>query len=572
MRALDTNPNPGEPPGRRWTAWGKDILAALINAVVSVPDGLASAALAGVNPVYGLYTSVAAPIGGSLLVSAQLMQVSTTSASALAAGQAIASYPSAQRDQALFLLVLLTGVFLALFGLLRLGRLVRFVSHAVMIGFLSGVTVVLVLDQLAPLVGLNPSGPNEVMQFIDLVGHLGQLNVPTLLVGLLALGIIVGVGRSRLSTFSSLFAIVVPSVLVAALGLESVQRVVDVSPVPRGFPPLSLPDFTLLTPDLLLAAAAIAVVVAVQGAGVSQTVENPDGSRTDASRDMVAQGVANAASGLLSGIPAGGSVGQTALNISVGAQSRWAGVLAGVWMLGILFLAADLVGQVPMAVLAALMIMAGVSAVDLGEARSIWKLGGAARWAIAVTFLATLVLSIPQAVVLGVLLTSILYLFASAKDVTVRALIPLGDGRFSEEKPPVRLPSEAVTVLDVYGSLFFAGARTLEDALPSPEGATRPVVVLRLRGRTRVGATLIEVLDDYADDLTEVGGRLYLSGVDEDVAAQLRDTGKLDLERGVHIVPAGAILGASTAHAWTLASAWLGGTHVATTETQKAEG
>src|SRR3954447_1427456 len=116
-----------------------DVVAGLINAVVSVPDGLASAALAGVNPVYGLYTSVAAAISGSLLVSAQLMQIATTSASALVARQAIARYPSEERDQALFLLVVLAGVALAIFGLLRLGRLARFVSHAVMTGFLMGV-------------------------------------------------------------------------------------------------------------------------------------------------------------------------------------------------------------------------------------------------------------------------------------------------------------------------------------------------------------------------------------------------------------------------------------------------
>ena len=143
-----------------------------------------------------------------------------------------------------------------------------------------------------------------------------------------------GLERTRLSSLSSLVAIVVPSVLIALLGLESVQRVVDVSPVPRGLPMLTLPNFALLTPDLLLSAFAIAVVIAIQGAGVSQSVENPDGSPVNPSRDMVAQGVANAASGLFSGIPAGGSVGQTALNVSVGAQSRWAGVLGGVWMLG----------------------------------------------------------------------------------------------------------------------------------------------------------------------------------------------------------------------------------------------
>jgi SulP family sulfate permease len=110
---------------------------------------------------------------------------------------------------------------------------------------------------------------------------------------------------------------------------------------------------------------------------------------------MLAQGAANVASGLLSGIPAGGSVGQTALNVSVGARSRWAGVLGGGWTLAIVLLVPDLIGKVPMAVLAALMILAGLSAIDLAEARSIWRTGGAARWSILATFLATLVLSIP---------------------------------------------------------------------------------------------------------------------------------------------------------------------------------
>ena len=406
MSALGTGPRSSRPLLRRWAAWVNDIIAALINAVVSVPDGLAAAALAGVNPVYGLYTSVAAPIGGSLLVSAHLMQIATTSASALAAGQAISSYPPAQRDRALFLLVLLTGLLLAIFGLLRLGRLVRFVSHAVMIGFLSGVAVVLALDQLAPLLGLNPRGPNEVVQFINLLTQIGQLSLPTLCIGLLAFGIILGLKRTRASRFSSFVAIIVPSLLVALLGLKNVHRVVDVSPVPRGLPMLTLPAFALLTPDLLLSAFAIAVVIALQGAGVSQSVENPDASRVDPSRDLVAQGVANAASSVLSGIPAGGSVGQTALNVN------------------------------------------------------------------------------------------------------------------------------------------------------------------DLRGRTQVGATLIEVLDHYADDLAEVGGRLYLSGVGERVAAQLRSTGKLDLDRGVHIVLADPILGASTAQAGTLARAWLSSTRLGARETQ----
>ncbi len=543
-------------PGK--ASLSRDAVAGLVNAVVSVPDGLASAALAGVNPVYGLYTSIAAPIAGSALASAQLMQIATTSASAITAGQAIERYAAQDRPEAMFLLVVLTGLLLGLFALLRFGRLVRFVSHAVMTGFVMGVATVLVLDQLAPLVGFEPRGANEVVQFLDLLGHVGQFSLATVAVGVLALALAVGVARTRLAPFASVAALVVPTALLAALGWEGVARVHDVAAIPRGLPLPALPDLALLTPGLALSAFSVAVVVAIQAAGVGQTVENPDGSRVSASRDMLAQGAANVAAGLFSGIPAGGSVGQTALNVSAGARSRWSGILSGVWMLGIVLLVPGLVGEVPMTVLAALMIVSGVGAIDLPEARSLWRTGGAARWSILVTFAATLVVSIPLAVGVGVALSILLYLVSAASDVKLRALVPRTDGRFEEKDPPARLPDEAVTVLDVYGSLFFAGARTLEDALPRVAGASRPVVVLRLRGRTRFGSTLIDVLDDYVDELAEAGGRLYLSGVAPEVDAALRRTGKLALDDMVQVVRADPVLGASTRQATESANAWLG--------------
>ena len=268
-----------------WSTLRHDIPAGLINAVVSVPDGLASAALAGVNPVYGLYTSIAAPITGSLLVSTQLMQIATTSASALAAGQAITTYPEEQRAGAMFLLVVLIGIFLLIFGLLRLGRLVRFVSHAVMTGFLIGVAAVLILDQLPPLGGFSPEGQNEIVQVFDLLMNSGEFSWQTIVTGLLALGIALGLARTRIATLSSLAALVVPTLLVALLGWDSVERVADVNPIPRGVPTPSLPDLSLLTIELLLAAFAVAVVIAVQGAGVRDRKSTRlNSSHTDISR------------------------------------------------------------------------------------------------------------------------------------------------------------------------------------------------------------------------------------------------------------------------------------------------
>ena len=541
----------------RLSVWRQDIIAGLTGAVASVPDGLASAALAGVNPVYGLYAGIAGLLGGSFLTSAQLMLIVTTSASALTAGQAIESYPAEQREPALFLLVVQVGVFLALFGFLKLGRLVRFVSHAVMTGFLIGVATVLILDQIAPFVGYEPSGPNEIVQFVNLLANAAQFNFPTIVIGSLAIAIAFFLGRTRLTNVAPVIALAVPSLLVWLVGWRSVALVADVSPIPYGIPSPALPAFELFSFELLLSAFALATIIAVQGAGVSQSVENPDGKPISPSRDMIAQGAANVLSGFFSGIPAGGSVGQTALNVSVGAHSRWAGVAGAIWMLLIVMLVPELVGQVPMAVLGALMIQAGISAINLPEARSIWHTGAAARWSILTTFVATLVLSVPVAVGIGVVLTIVLYLASSATDVTVRELIRLDDGRIAESEPPQELPSDAVTVLDVDGSLFFAGARTLLEALPTIGAAKRPVVILRLRGYTRIGSTLIDVLDEYADDLAEAGGRLYLAGVDKQVGEQLRNAGKLDLDRSVHLVDADQVLGASTETASVSAREWL---------------
>jgi SulP family sulfate permease len=238
------------------------------------------------------------------------------------------------------------------------------VSYAVMTGFLAGVAVVLILDQSAPLVGASPRGPNEVLQFADLLWRWRQFDPLTVVTGGTALALAFGLNRTRLAKASSIAALVVPTELVALAGWGSVAKVADASPIPRGIPAPTLPDLALITPALVASAFALAVIIAVQGAGVSQSVQNPDGRRVDPSRDMVAQGAANVACGLFSGIPAGGSVGQTALNVAVGARSRWAGILGGAWMLVIMLLLPGLVGQVPMSVLAALMILSVFSMIS----------------------------------------------------------------------------------------------------------------------------------------------------------------------------------------------------------------
>ena len=256
-------------------------------------------------------------------------------------------------------------------------------------------------------------------------------------------------------------------------------------PSPR-LPPLSLADLNLLTSAFSLAA-----IIAIQGAGVSQSVTNLDGRPIDVDRDMLAQGAGNIAAGIFSGIPAGGSVGQTALNVSVGAQTRWSGIFAGLWVLAIILFLARPVGSVPMAVLAAVMIIAGLGAINIAEAKSIWAVGWAARIAALATFLASLFFSITMAILIGVFLSGLMSVVQAANDVSLKWLRQDKDGGLIEGPVPKVLDADhPVIVINIYGSLFFAGARTLAEHLPIPQGAERPVVILRLRGHTQVGATL----------------------------------------------------------------------------------
>jgi SulP family sulfate permease len=137
------------------------------------------------------------------------------------------------------------------------------------------------------------------------------------------------------------------------------------------------------------------------------------------------------------------------------------------------------------------------------------------------------------------------------------ALEPRPDGRFTEQPAPATLPSWTVTLLDVYGSLYYAGAKTLATRLPDPSGAERPVVVLRLPGRTRLRATSVLVIDGYAKRLAGAGGRLFLNGVDTDLAAQLDRTGKLPAGGDVQVVTATQVIGESSDQAYAEAQRWL---------------
>jgi SulP family sulfate permease len=534
----------------------QDAVAGIPGAIASVPDGMASAVLVGVNPVYGLYASMAGPVGGGLAVSTRLMVVTTTTAAALAAGSALSDFSKADRPEALFVLSALAGVIMIVAGVLRVGRFTRFVSVSVLTGFLTGVAANIILGQLADLLGSPQKGSPALIKAWNVLSHPGEMSLISAAVGVSALVLMVVLSRTRISSVASLVALGIPTLV--TLGSGGLVRVDDSGKIPSGIPTPHIPQLSLLSSlDLIAGAAAVAVIVLVQGTGVAEAAPNPDGSASDPNRDFIAQGVGNVASGLFRGQPVGGSVGQTALNVAAGARSRWASIFSGLWMLLILVVFSGVVGKIPIPTLAAVLIFAAASSLRFGRIETILRTGLPSQIAFFVTFVATIFLPVTAAVGIGVGLSLLLQVNQEAVDLRVVRLMRDADRNLVETPAPPTLSSHEVTLLDVYGTLLLAGARTLQSRLPDPTGSEQPVVVLRLRGRTSLGATAFIVLADYSERLRAAGGHLFLSGVQPDLHQQLQDAHRVDLQDAVTVIPASDSIFESTQKALDDAEAWL---------------
>jgi len=513
-----------------------DLVSGLVMSVVTVPGALANGLLAGVNPVYGVYSVIAGTSVAALFTSSVMMNVDSTSATALATGGFLGGVGSEEQLTYLVVLGLLVGLFMLLFGILKLGFLVRFISNAVMTGFLSGLGVLTILGQAGDLTGYYSEAGNKVFQTIDTIIHWQEIDPATFIAGLLTIAIIILLSRTKLERYSFAIAVVIVTVVVFLPIFTSVVLVGDTTEIPRGLPKPNLPDVSLVV-SMILPALTIAIIALVQGAGVSQSLPNPDGEYPDPSGDFRGQGAANVSVGIFGGIPVGGSLSGTTLIQSVGGRSRWANIFTGIFAAIILLLFAPLIEILPLTVLAGMLVVVGVSMINVPRIQTVWHTGPVPLTVMIVTFVATLFTDLQIAVAIGVILTILLYVYRSAEQVRLERMVLHADGTFTEEVVPEQLPSGEIVILQPIGSLFFAGTAEFEEHLPDVGDAHNSVVILRMRDRDEVGSTFIRAIERYTHELQEQDNKLKLEGLNERVLEQLELTEILDLigEQNVYL-------------------------------------
>ncbi|MFI7093733.1 SulP family inorganic anion transporter [Streptomyces lydicus] len=534
------------PPRVRHRPKARDLGSGVVLGLVSVPDGLASGLLAAVSPVAGLYGYLVGMLVGALSTSSVLMSVQGTGAMAVLLVNVPQVRGGPQAAAALATLAVLTGVAMFVLGLLRLGTLVRFVPNAVLAGFVNAVAVNIVLSQLAYFTGYRSASPNRIAEVVDTAMHAGSFRWQTLAVGVATLVLLVGLRRTPLGPMGMVVAVVAASALPVIAGWKGVLQVQDVATVPPHLPSFRLPSLSAVVP-LLVPAVSLALVGLVQGAAISRTVPNPDGRYPDVSGDFRGQGLANVASGVLGGVPVGGSMSATSLLRTADVRSRLGNLTAVAVMAGVILFLAESAGHLAMPALAALLMSVGLRTFDTDQIRLVWHTGGAQAGVMAVTFALTLLIPLQYAVLAGLGLAVVLFVTRQSNKVTVvRWTFPQGSTRPREEDPPEVLPAHEIVVLAVYGSLFFASTQTVQAQLPDvTEESTGTTVVLRLRGKEDLGSTFIQAVTRYRRALDEAGSHLVLAGVGERVRSQLERTGALAELGPDNVVAATPVVGES---------------------------
>ena len=538
-----------------------NIISGLATGLFSIPEGMAYAQLAGVNPIYGLYSGIVAVMVASLTTGTILMMSTLTSAIALATGSVLqtADVQSSQMPAALFTITFLVGAIMFVLGLARLGSIVNFVSNAVMTGFVAAASWLIITGQEHHLTGYSPVGADQIQKSINWLQNIDQWNKTTVAVSVIVILFMVLLKRIRpIEKFAPIIVLIVATAVVNLLDIQT-ELVGDIATIPNSLPSFMLPNFSMI-PQLALGSISVALVALAQGAGISTAVPNPDGSKASQSRDFLGEGLGNLAGSFFQSMGTGGSLSRTGISVGAGANSRLGGVFAGLWLGLIVLLFGSQAEKVPLAVIGGMLVVIGVELIvaRLPSARLVWN---TRAWgsiaAMALTFLSALFVPLQYTIFLGAALSLGLYVVASAQKARVQQVVRLEDGGWEMREAAKELKPNDVNVFVIQGLDFFAEVPTLEDQMPSARGVSNAVVVLVLRDMHKVTSTAIRWIERYAKDLKANGSLLMLADVNPAVADVLKKGGALEIIGEQNVFPSSPRVLESEQQAWDAAQQWL---------------
>lgn len=550
-----------------------DAVAGLTVAVMGVPQAMAYALIAGLPPVYGLYTAIVTCAVAALLGSSNHLVTGPTNALCMVMLSLTAHlterYPQFEVLELILLLTFMTGVIQLAFGLLRLGGIVRYVSHSVVIGFTAGAGILIALNQLKNILGIDIAAHAERSYevFWQTVKHAGDTNPYALAVGGVTALIVIFAPKLNKKLPGALIAIGVTGGLSYVLGWHLVERgdlkidiVRDIPPGVTGgldifhVPQLITAPHYELTRELATGAVALAFLGLIEAASIARAVAASAGQRVDFTREFVGQGASNVVGSFFSCFAGSGSFTRTAVCYQSGGRTRMAATFSAIFTGLTLLLLGPVADYIPKAALAGILIVIAYSMIDKERLKKTWRSGPNARLVLGGTFASTLVLPLEWAIYVGVFL-SLAILLRTTGTTDLTQLIPRDHG-FDEVPFQRAAPSPVVTV-NMEGDLYFAAAEDLDAELLKCLTPQTLVVVLRMKRLRAVGSSAMSMLEHFEELLRARSIALVVSGIEKELEDVMTRTGVRAMIGELNIFYADNKLFQSTelalARAWSVA-------------------
>ncbi|RTZ95739.1 MAG: sodium-independent anion transporter [Deltaproteobacteria bacterium] len=511
-----------------------DLFAGLTVAVVALPQSMAYAMIAGLPVQYGLYASIIPTIIGCLWgSSAQLITGPTTTASLVvfSALSAIATPGSNMYIELAFLLAAMAGLIRLALGAARLGVLLNFVSHSVLLGFTTGAAVLIAFKQLPGLLGIEMARDSNFARYLlNLITRLPSLHPMTHILGLITIAIILITRRYRPAWPGTLIAMIVVGALVAGLKLDQ-YHVRVVGAIPAGLPPFHLPSWRLISKagQLAPAALAIAILGLMEAISIAQTIADQTHQRLNINREFIGQGLANLSASVFSGYPCSGSFTRSAVNYRAGAKTPMSGIISGIAVALAVVLAGPLAAKLPRSALAGVLIVVAYQLIHVDDIRRTLRATRSDAAVLIVTFLVTVFVNISFSIYVGVLLSIGLHL-SKTSHPRIHPVVPsLETGKIIEWTYGMATCKQ-LDIIQIEGSVFFGAAAFVLNDLQRrlrhhPEV---PNLLIRMHSVNTIDASGVHILEIILNDIHERDGGLYFCGVNHQVFNVFSNSGLLE--------------------------------------------
>jgi SulP family sulfate permease len=498
----------------------KDFVAGLTGAIIVLPQGIAFATIAGLPPEYGLYTAMVTPIIAALFGSSRHLISGPTTAISIVVFSSISRYAepgSPEFIQMALTLTFLAGAYQLGFGLARLGTLVNFVSHTVVVGFTAGAAILIATSQVKHVLGVNvPRGESFAHTWTDIFHQIGDVNpyVLAIATGTLATAILMRKISPRMPHL--LLALIVGALIALVLGAQE-HGVALVPAIPPHLPPLSSPDFSLAAIQRLAPEAfAVALLGLIEAVSISRAIATKSHQRIDSNQEFVGQGLSNMVGSFFSSYAGSGSFTRSGVNYASGAVTPLSAIFAAVLLMLIVLLIAPLTAYIPVAAMGGVILLVAWNLIEFHQIKVLTRASKAETGILITTFLATLFLELEFAIYIGVLLSLVIFLNrTSHPDIVTLAPDrddPKGKLIDIETKPVAQCPQLRVIRIDM--SIYFGSVNHVESKLAElSEKHGINHILLVLSGANFIDVAGAEMLVHQAHALQEKGGNLYFCGM-----------------------------------------------------------